>query len=409
MWEAVVQLPHSQTTPKNAQGGEASHRNPPMPAFTPNAEWCLARPWAKVPSGRIRDSRALCSRDMSPICSDTSDTEPVDRNSWALQQGGLMVPPPPPPPPPDQPLHTIPGGSSNSSIVHAMHIACPQQPPKLAIPLPPAEPPNGIERPQASQDSEMPPTPPWRKRQLSSSHDPSKWEGLPRTAHFFPWGKEQQQPGNPHPHSSLSSAQPLADPYALSGGADPYAHATSYTGNKLSSAVNSPGAEIMQQLEPVAKLTASAPLPAASESCAGVSNNVPLLLPPPLPHKMMAHAHAPTGRPSYSNYAYHPVSPSASTRGREHWLPPEAHRMRHRLRARHRPEGIVAQGGSGGLPPFPFSPHCYYPPQQHPQQQPQPDRALLALRRTCYRCRKRGHEASECPNGQGLRQMRLDT
>lgn len=254
----------------------------------------------------------------------------------------------------------------------------------------------------------MPPTPPWRKSRFSSSHSPCRWEGLPSTTHGFPWGRKQQQSGNSHPHPSVSFAKPLEDPYASSGTTDPYTHPSSCNSNNLCSTVNSPRAVIMQQLEPVAQLTASAPLPASSDGCVGMSNNVPLLLPPPLPHKVMAHAHASPGRPSCSSYAYHPVSATAPTREREHWMPTEAHRMRHRLRARQRPEGIVSHGGPGGPPPFPFSPHCYYPPQQHHQQQPQHDKALLALRRTCYRCRKRGHEASECPNGQGLRQMRLD-
>lgn len=409
MWETVVRLPHSQGTTKHAQAGEVCHGKRPIPPLAPSSELCLTRPWAKAPPFKFQNSRILFSRDMSPICSDASDTEHVDRSSWAFQQAGLMVPPPPPPPPPDQPPHAMPGVSSSPLKVPALHISCPLQPTQLAIPLPPAEPPNSIERPQASCPSEMPPTPPWRKGRLSSSHSSCKWEALPSTTHFFPPGKKHQQPGEAYPHATLGVAQPLEDPYAQPGTADPYAHATSYNCSNPCSTVDSPGTIIMQQLEPVAKLTASAPLSAATESCVGVSNSVPLLLPPPLQHKVMAHAHAPPGRPSCSHYAYPPVSATTPTREREHWLPPEAHRMRQRLRARQRPEGVLSQGGPGGLPPFPFSPHCYYPPQQHHQQQPQPDRAILALRRTCYRCRKRGHEASECPNGQGLRQMRFDS
>ncbi|CDJ63016.1 hypothetical protein, conserved [Eimeria necatrix] len=342
---------------------------------------------------------------MSPICSDASDTEHLDRSSWAYQRGALIVPPPPPPPPPDDQSHNLSSRNFIPSTGPAVQMCCVQNTPQVAIPLPPADPPNSLEGPKAAEESKRPPTPPWRKNKIFSSHTAGKWQNL-FTSTQVSGGQTQERNSSPDSDITLSLRLPLEDPYAFSSIPDPYATTSCYSDNSNSSSAALTGTSFVQPPEPVSGITANAPLSPPSETYLGASSNVPFLLPPSMSHKGLNHANGQSGRPSSSSYVYPPLPAAPPPRERDHWLPPEAHQIRQRLRGRPRSEGMASQGALGGPPPFPFATHYYYPPQQHQQQHPHHDRALLALRRTCYRCRKRGHEASECPSGQGLRQTR---
>ena len=322
-----------------------------------------------------------------------------------------MVPPPPPPPPPEAPSETVRAAPVRFSLPPTTHgnqnHRQQHQTPALFRPaVSPCATVGPLGVPAATAKICGPPTPPWRKRERSpgNMHAESS-QILPTPVLSAPPGEQQQKQGRQHCGVNLNLAGPLEDPYALAPLPDPYALSSCCIGR--SNCFNAPVAppKALQLLETVPVAAATATAADAAISCLGIRNSLPVLLHPPVPHEGAPPTARPPGPPSCSSYMHLPLAPIAARQGEEEpWVPCEAQPMRQRYRGRQRREGALPPGVSGAPPSLTFAPQCCYPPQQQHHQQP--DRALLALRRTCYRCRRRGHEASECSAGQGQQQMR---
>lgn len=376
---------------------------PSSPTGTPTQEWRSPKQWLAASRCGTRIGGVLCSRDMSPICSDTSDAEQAEGNTWCYSSGASIAPPPPPPPPPEGQMEHASSAQACVPIIPTTQLYYRRPQHQGKIPLPPATPPAYAVKASLvappSEASRKPPTPPWRRSSgISERPTCPSWPGLIAAIPPVSLGEQNRQPDKEHSGSTSNLLFPLEDPYALSSSPDPYAYSTCRNSATHNLGTPVPPLKVFQQLDAIPSAATNVAVSAAATSCSRTCNNFPLLLTPPLSQNRPAPPPAPPETPGCASSLYPPMPPGAAAgRGAGNfWMMPEGHRSRQRVRLRQRREGGPSQMLTGSLTPFAFVQHCHYPPQQ--QQQQQLDRAPPPLRRTCYRCRRRGHEASECPD-----------
>ncbi|OEH74666.1 hypothetical protein cyc_08723 [Cyclospora cayetanensis] len=284
-----------------------------------------------------------------------------------------------------------------------MHNA--QQQPRVPLSLPSIDPLRVNVMPQiaaaALDEGKSAPTPPWRKNAIQASPCVDSWQHL-CCAKSLTLVEQQQRPKAQQPEIFLSPNQPLEDPYAMPSSADPYGLTTEYSDGLMCSPgsptppqnfnLGGPGQTVST------KITVLPAVDGSIETC----DSLPLLLQPPILRKDLDHSHVVAGRPSRVAFMCSPMVATAVAREGESRLSYDAHRVRRRTKARQRRVGGLPQSVPGVPPPLPLGMHCYPPQERHNQQ---PEKAIISQRRTCYRCRRRGHEANECPTYLRARQM----
>ncbi|KAL8448656.1 hypothetical protein Emed_003657 [Eimeria media] len=371
----------------------------------PNWDAPKTQPGAAQSGGR--SGVLVYNRGMSPICSDLSDADEAAVDSWGHAARRRFAAPNPPPPPPSSSLRTSedvyapPSIGSLRPAYNSEHMHTPT----LSVSAPPPAPsPGAFPRKTDPHDGKAPPTPPWRKG-FNSTGDSlvSFWVELP---HGAPSSlcTTQQQSDTCKPNFSLVPKILPEDPYSSSSLADPYST------DPFSSA-HAPAPQPLQQWDVRAAATVKAAMATAAVNNSRFRCNMPLLLPPPMPPACPPLNPDTQGPSRCAPYICRPppapaIPPAASSAEMGSWgCPPESQRIRQRQRFRQRRDGLPF---ASGLPTkLPLPSQCnQIPLQQHHQP---PEKPMLAPRRTCYRCRRRGHEASECPAGQSFNNMHAKT